>query len=68
MGLAGIGSRIASDDNAIAIYASLTAPSVVTPLVLAGHALLWAVSRAHSEAIQALVAVATQVMHTAHDA
>lgn len=62
LGLAGIGSRIAPDDNAIGIYASLPAPSVVTPLVLEGRALLWAVSRAPAEAIQTLIAAALAIV------
>lgn len=65
LGMAGIGSRIAPDDNAIGIYAPLTAPSVVTPLVLEGRALLWALSRAPSEAIQALIAAALAIVTVA---
>jgi len=69
LGLAGIGSRIASDDNAIGIYAApLPSQSGVITLVLEGRALLWWVSRASSGAIQALIVAATAVMRTARDA
>jgi hypothetical protein len=69
LGLAGIGSRIASDDNAIGIY---TAPAPTSPgaitLVLDGRALLWLIAGAPSEVIRALIAAAIAVMHTARDA
>lgn len=65
LGLAGIGSRIAPEDNAIGIYAALPAPTVVTPLVLKGRALLWAVSRAQAEATQALIAAALAIVRAA---
>jgi len=66
LGLAGIGSRIAPDRNAIGVYLPTSpAPFGATPLVLDGHALLWSVSRAPSEAIRALIAAATQVMRDA---
>src|SRR5215510_10500911 len=51
LGLAGIGSRIAPDHNAIGVYAgSLPAPDGTTPLILEGRALLCWVSRVPSEA------------------
>jgi hypothetical protein len=69
LGLAGIGSRIKPDDTAIGIYAApLPSPSGAITLVLEGRALLCWVSRAPSEAIQALIAAATRVMRAARDA
>lgn len=68
LGLAGIGSRIAPEDNAIGIYAALPAPSVVTPLVLEGRALLWTVSRAPAEALQTLIAAALAIVRAAQPA
>jgi len=63
LGLAGIGSRIAPDRNAIGVYIPTSpAPFGATPLVLTGRPVLWAVSRAPSEAIRALIGAATQVM------
>jgi len=63
LGLAGIGSRIAPDRNAIGVYVPTSpAPFGATPLVLEGRSVLWEVSRAPSEAIRALIAAATQVM------
>ena len=68
LGLAGIGSRIAPDHNAIGVYAAPSpAPSGATPLVLEGRALLWSISRAPSEAIRALIAAAIEVMRAARD-
>lgn len=69
LGLAGIGSRIASDDNAIGIYAAPapTSPGAIT-LMLDGRALLWLIARAPSEVIRALITAAIAVMHTARDA
>jgi hypothetical protein len=69
LGLAGIGSRIAPDRNAIGVYLPTSpAPFGTTPLVLDGQALLWSIARASSESIRALIAAATQVMRTARDA
>ena len=69
LGLAGIGSRIKPDDTAIGIYAApLPSPSGAITLVLEGRALLCWVSRAPSEAIQALIAAAIEVMRAAHNA
>jgi hypothetical protein len=69
LGLAGIGSRIAPDDNAIGIYAApLPAPSGAITLVLEGRALLWLVSCAPSESIRALIVAAIEVMRAARDA
>ncbi len=66
LGLAGVGSRIEPDHNAIGVYAApLPAPAGATPLVLEGHALLWSVSRAPSEAIRALIAAAIEIMRAA---
>jgi hypothetical protein len=66
LGLAGISSRIAPDRDAIGVYVPTTpAPFATTPLILEGHPLLWAVSRASSEAIQALVAAAIEGMRAA---
>jgi hypothetical protein len=63
LGLAGIGSRIAPDRNAIGVYIPTSpAPFGATPLILDGHALLWSISHAPSESIRALIAAATQVM------
>ena len=68
LGLAGIGSRIKPDDTAIGIYAApLPLPSGAITLVLEGRALLCWVSRAPSEAIQALIAAAIEVMRAARD-
>jgi hypothetical protein len=67
LGLAGIGSRIAPDRNAIGVYApALVAPAGATPLILDGYALLWSISRAPSEAIRALIAAAIEMMRQAH--
>jgi hypothetical protein len=66
LGLAGIGSRIAPDRNAIGVYVPTSpAPFGTTPLILEGRPLLWAVSRASSEAIRALVAAAIEIMRAA---
>jgi hypothetical protein len=66
LGLAGIGSRIAPDRNAIGVYVPTSpAPFGATPLVLDGQALLWAISRASSEAVRALVAAAIEIMRAA---
>jgi len=66
LGLAGIGSRIAPDRNAIGVYLPTSpAPFGATPLVLDGHALLWSIVRASSEAIRALIAAAIAVMRDA---
>jgi len=63
LGLAGIGSRIAPDRNAIGVYVPTSpAPFGATPLILEGRPVLWAISRAPSEAIRALIVAATQVM------
>src|SRR6266487_3718685 len=44
LGLAGIGSRIAPDRQAIGVYIPASpAPFGATPLVLDGHALLWSI-------------------------
>ena len=68
LGLAGIGSRIKPDDTAIGIYAALLpAPAGAITLVLEGRALLCWVSRAPSEAIQALIAAAIAVRRAARD-
>jgi hypothetical protein len=68
LGLAGIGSRIAPDRNAIGVYLPATpAPFGTTPLILEGRPLLWAVSHASSRTIQTLIAAAIAVMRTAHD-
>ena len=69
LGLAGIGSRIAPDRNAIGVYVPTSpAPFGTTPLVLEGRALLCWVSRAPSESIRALIAAAIDVMRAARDA
>ena len=66
LGLAGIGSRIAPDRQAIGVYVpSSPAPFGATPLVLAGRPVLWSISRAPSEVIRALIAAATAVMSAA---
>jgi hypothetical protein len=66
LGLAGIGSRIAPDRDAIGVYLPASpAPYGTTPLVLEGQPLLWAVSRASSEAVRALVAAAIEIMRAA---
>ena len=63
LGLAGIGSRIAPDRNAIGVYIPTSPASFgVTPLVLDGRALLWSVSRASSGTIQALITAAIERM------
>ena len=68
LGLAGIGSRIKPDDTAMGIYAApLPSPSGAITLVLEGRALLCWVSRAPSEAVQALIAAAIAIMRTPHD-
>jgi len=65
LGLAGIGSRIAPDRNAIGVYLPISpAPFGATPLVLDGHALLWSIVPS-SEAIRALIAAAIAVMSAA---
>ncbi len=70
LGLAGIGSRIAPDHNAIGVYAApLFAPaSVITLVLVEGRALLWSISRAPSEAIRALIVAAIEVMRAARAA
>ena len=69
LGLAGIGSRIAPNRNAIGVYVPTSpAPFGATPLVLAGRSVLWAVSHSPSEAIRALIVAATQAMRAARDA
>jgi len=65
LGLAGIGSRIAPDHDAISIYAAFPTSASATPLVLEGRALLCWISRAPSEAIQSLIAAAIEVMRAA---
>jgi hypothetical protein len=66
LGLAGIGSRIAPDRNAVGVYVPTSpAPFGTTPLILEGRPLLWAVSRASSEAVRALIAAAIEVMRAA---
>ena len=66
LGLAGIGSRIAPDRNAIGVYVPTSpAPFSTTPLMLEGRSLLWAVSRASSAKVQALITAATLVMRVA---
>jgi hypothetical protein len=66
LGLAGIGSRIAPDRNTIGVYIPTSpAPFGTTPLVLEGRPLLWAVSRASSEAIRSLITAAIEVMRAA---
>lgn len=66
LGLAGIGSRIAPNRDAIGVYIPTSpAPFGTTPLVLDGHALLWAISCASSETIQSLITAAIEVMRTA---
>ena len=68
LGLAGIGSRIAPDRDAIGVYDPTSpAPFGTTPLILEGRPLLWAVSRASSGTIQTLIVAAIAVMRTAHD-
>jgi hypothetical protein len=63
LGLAGIGSRIEPERSAIGVYAAwLPSPSGEFLLVLEGRAVLWWVSHAPSEAIQALIAAAIEVM------
>jgi hypothetical protein len=66
LGLAGIGSRIAPDHTAIGVYAAplQSSPGAIM-LVLEGHAMLWVLSRASSEAIRTLIAAATSAMHNA---
>jgi hypothetical protein len=66
LGLAGIGSRIAPDRDAIGVYIpEAPAPYGTTPLVLEGRPLLWAVSRASSEVIRALISTALEIMRVA---
>ena len=66
LGLAGIGSRIAPDRNAIGVYVPTSpAPFGTTPLILEGHPLLWTVSRASSEAIRALISAVLEIMRVA---
>ena len=68
LGLAGIGSRIERERGAIGVYAApLRSPSGAATLVLDGHAVLWWVAHATSEAIHALVDVATSAMRQSHD-
>jgi hypothetical protein len=68
LGLAGIGSRIAPDRAAIGVYVPTSpAPFSTTPLILEGRPLLWAVSRASSEGVRALIAAAIEVMRAASD-
>ena len=68
LGLAGVGSRIAPDRNAIGVYLPTSpTPFGATPLILDGQALLWSIARASSESLRALIAAATQVMRTAHN-
>jgi len=63
LGLAGIGSRIAPDRDAIGVYIPTSSASFgATPLVLNGHALLWSISRASSESVRALITAAIEVM------
>lgn len=63
LGLAGIGSRIAPERDAIGVYVPTSpAPFSTTPLVLEGRPLLWTVSHASSEAVRALIAAAMEVM------
>jgi hypothetical protein len=63
LGLAGIGSRIEDTYTAIGVYgASLPSPSGQFLFVLDGRVLLLSIAHAPSEAIQALIAAATQVM------
>src|SRR5512138_3373907 len=63
LGLAGIGSRIERGCDAIGVYAApLRLPSGEATLVLEGREILWWVSQATSEAIQALIAAATSAM------
>jgi hypothetical protein len=69
LGLAGVGSRIAPDRNAIGVYLPTSpTPFGATPLILKGRPLLWSISRAPSEAIRALIAAAIDVMRAARDA
>ena len=69
LGLAGIGSRIAPDRQAIGVYIPTSpAPFGATPLILKGRPVLWSISRAPSEAIRALIAAAIEVMRAARDA
>ena len=68
LGLAGIGSRIERERNAIGVYAApLRSPSGEATLILDGHAVLWWVAHATSEAIHALVDAATSAMRQSHD-
>jgi hypothetical protein len=63
LGLAGIGSRIGPDRNAIGVYVPTSpAPFGTTPLILEGRPLLWVVSRASSEAMRWLISAALEVM------
>jgi hypothetical protein len=66
LGLAGIGSRIAPDRDAIGVYIPTSpAPFSTTPLTLEGRPLLWAVSRASSEGVRALISAAIEIMRAA---
>ena len=66
LGLAGIGSRIERERNAIGVYAApIRMPSGEATLVLEGREVLWGVTHATSEAIRALIAAATQAMRQA---
>jgi hypothetical protein len=68
LGLAGIGSRIERERDAIGVYAApLQMPSGAATLVLEGRAVLWSVSHATSEAIRSLVDAAMHVMRHAAD-
>jgi hypothetical protein len=69
LGLAGIGSRIERERNAIGVYAvPLRSPSGEASLVLEGREILWGIAEATSAAVQALIAAATQAMHQAREA
>ena len=68
LGLAGTGSRIARERNAIGMYAApLRMPSGEATLVLEGRAVLWGVAHVTSVAIQALIAAATKAMRGVSD-
>ena len=63
LGLAGVGSRIEPDHNAIGVYAApLQSASGAMTLVLESRALLSWVSRASSESTRALIAAAMEAM------
>ena len=69
LGLAGIGSRIAPDRNAIGLYLPTSpVPFGATPLVLDGQALLWSIAHASSESIRTLIAAAIAVVRAAREA